>query len=279
MKKWAVLLSLAVAGLAILPDPGEACFRRRCRPVRCQQVFCPPIVIPVYPPPVAPPAAAVTIKGRRYLLHETIDQGRFAEPSEPVTVVASGVSGDDTFTGKDRRVPKTTIMDVQVEEFPTVAQLLSDVLGKFSDDDMQGMGITRTTNTRVDAERRKVRVTGFIYAFKKESDHDYHVILGDGPDADVPVYMNVEVSGIPVGGTKANRDQLIAVRNQFKEAFDLGASGPSRYLRPDQPIPVRITGSLFWDVDHPPGAVGPEDLKPQTSWEVHPVSAIEFLDN
>ncbi len=91
--------------------------------------------------------------------------------------------------------------------------------------------------------------------------------------------MNVEVSGIPVGGTNANRTQLIAVRDQFKQAFNLGATGPQGYKRPHVPVPVRITGSLFWDVDHPPGAVGPGDLKPQTAWEIHPVSAMEFLDN
>lgn len=126
-------------------------------------------------------------------------------------------------------------------------------------------------------EKRQVRVTGFIHAFKKEGDNDYHIILGDGPDAESAVYLNVEVSGIPVGGTNANRQRLIAVRNQFKETFNLGATGPNRYKRPHEPIPVRITGSLFWDVDHPPGAVGPDDMKPKTSWEIHPVSTIEFL--
>jgi hypothetical protein len=89
--------------------------------------------------------------------------------------------------------------------------------------------------------------------------------------------LNVEVSGIPVGGTNANRKRLIEVRDQFQQAFSLGATGPKGYKRPHEPIPVRITGSLFWDVDHAPGAVGPDDLKPGTSWEIHPVSAIEFL--
>ena len=98
------------------------------------------------------------------------------------------------------------------------------------------------------------------------------MIHGDGPDAENPVYLNVEVSGIPVGGTNANRKQLIAVRDQFKAAFDLGRTGPNSYQRPDEPIPIRITGSLFWDIDHRPGAVGPDYLKPMTSWEIDPVS-------
>jgi hypothetical protein len=230
-------------------------------------------------PSAAPAVPAVTIKGKTYRLLDTVDQGPFQEPARAPAVTASGVSDSDTFSGTDRLLPKTTIVTADVEEFPNVAALLNQVLGQFPDRDMKGMGITRSTDTRVDAEKRNVRVTGFIHAFKKEGDNDYHVILGDGTDADPAVYMNVEVSGIPVGGTNANRNRLIAVRDQFKEAFQVGSTGPRSYKRPHQPIPVRITGSLFWDVDHRPGEVGPDDMKPKTSWEIHPISMIEFLDN
>jgi hypothetical protein len=293
MKKWVLLFSLAIAGLALVPDSGEACFRRRCRIAPCPPVFfypayapapCPPapyppgVVVPTYPPaPVAPAIPVVKIKGRTYRLLDTVDQGQFQEPSRPAAVTAAGIPGDDTFTGTDRLLPKTTIVDAEVEDFATVAALVNQVLTKNSDETMANMGITRSTDTRVDAEKRNVRVNGFIHAFKKEGDNDYHVILGDGPNAESAVYLNVEVSGIPVGGTTANRKQLMAVRDQFKQTFNLSASGPKGYKRPNEPIPVRITGSLFWDVDHPPGAVGPGDLKPKTAWEIHPVSVIEFL--
>jgi hypothetical protein len=55
---------------------------------------------------------------------------------------------------------------------------------------------------------------------------------------------------------------------------------PSRsYFRPDPPVPIRVTGSLFWDVDHEdPPYVGPNDFKPKTAWEIHPISDIEFLE-
>jgi hypothetical protein len=221
----------------------------------------------------------VTIKGKTYRLLDTADQGEFEEKAQRPTVTASGISGDDTFGGTDRLTPKTTIVVANVEEFTSVAALLDGLLADFPDKDMAKMGIKRDTDTRVAAEKRNVRVTGFIHAFKKEGDNDYHVILGDGPNAATAVFLNVEVSGIPVGGTKANRDQLIAVRDQFKAAFNLGATGPANYKRPHAPIPVKITGSLFWDVDHKPGAVGPSDMKPTTSWEIHPVSAIEFSGN
>ena len=78
-----------------------------------------------------------------------------------------------------------------------------------TDEDMKQLsGITRDTMARVDAENRNVRVTGFIYAFKKEDDNDYHIILGDPLGTDPPVYLNVEVSGIPVCGAAVNRATL-----------------------------------------------------------------------
>ena len=50
-----------------------------------------------------------------------------------------------------------------------------------------------------------------------------------------------------------------------------------RYVKFDPPIPVRVTGSLFWDIEHPPpNTVGPTDRRPKTAWEIHPVTKIEF---
>jgi hypothetical protein len=276
MKKWAVLFTLAAAGFALLPDAGEGCWRRRCcQPAPCQVV----VVYPVYPPvSVEPVVPTVTIKGKTYRLLDTVHQGEFEEEPREAPVTGAGVAAADTFTGTDRLLPKTTIVAADVTEFASVATLVNDLLADNPDSKMMKMGITRNTDKRVAVENRNVRVTGYIHAFKKEGDNDYHVILGDGPDAENPVYLNVEVSGIPVGGTNANRLKLIAVRKEFKQAFNLGTSGPAGYKRPNEPIPVRITGSLFWDVDHPAGAVGPDDLKPKSAWEIHPVSEIEFLE-
>jgi hypothetical protein len=243
---------------------------------------CQPVIVCPSPLPTTTPSAIpeVTIGRKRYRLLDTIDQGSFSEPRRRGTAEGSGITDDDTFNGTDRMIPKTTIVvDAKVEEFATVAALVNNLLSNFPDKDMKSMGIEKSTDTRKKPENRNVSVTGFIHAFKKEGDNDYHVILGDGPNAKTKVYLNVEVSGIPVGGTAANRKRLIAVREQFKAAFKLGRTGPDSYKRPHEPIPVRISGSLFWDVDHKPGEVGPDDLKPKSSWEIHPVSELEFLDN
>jgi hypothetical protein len=285
MKKWIALCAVAVAATALVPDTGEAGFRRRGRPAACP-CPCPPVVYAPCPPVIVVPPVieTVTIKGKRYRLRETIDQGEFREEAAtPPALRASLPDPDNTFDGEHRKLPKTTIVDAAVEDFPSVAALVNDITTKDSDEKMkESSGIKRTTSTRVMAEKRNVRVSGFIYAYVKEEDNDYHVILGDAPGAE-PVYLNVEVSGIPVGGMAANRQRLTAVRDVFKGGLGIGLKGPSKYKKflnetdETSPVPVRITGSLFWDVDHPPGTVGPKEFRPQTSWEIHPVSEIEFL--
>jgi hypothetical protein len=124
-----------------------------------------------------------------------------------------------------------------------------------------------------------VTVLASIYAFRKESDNDYHVILGDSPTASHPRYLNAEVSGIPVEGSDDNRNALWAVRNAFKAAFHLDSEELDSYWEPNEPVPVRVTGPIFWDSEHePPHTVGPKKFSPRTAWEIHPISRIEFLD-
>jgi hypothetical protein len=278
MKRWVISFAVAVAGLAAVPDTGEACFRRRCQPAPCP---CPATYS------VCPPAAVVPVppvpSGRKYRFVDASDQGEFHE-DVAADVRAALPDPNESFGGTDRRLPKTTIVDAPVEDFPSVGALVKQILANNPDKEMKASsGITKSTSTRVEAEKRNVRVPGFIYAFKKEDDNDYHVILGDAPGAQ-SVFLNVEVSGLPVGGTAANRTRLTTARNLFKQKMGVGPTGPKGYQKSVDdngqlsPIPVRITGSLFWDVDHPPGAVGPAEFKPKTAWEIHPVSEIEFLD-
>ena len=37
-----------------------------------------------------------------------------------------------------------------------------------------------------------------------------------------------------------------------------------------------VCGSLFYDISHSPGTVGPQGLRPGTAWEIHPVTSIVF---
>ncbi len=186
----------------------------------------------------------------------------------------SNVPSKDVFIGKVRRVAKTVILDGEPKAFASVLSLRNSLP---KDSEMMALEIGKGPNVdRVEQEKKNVTVTAYIFAFRKESDNDYHVIIGDA--SGTPNTRYLEVSGIPVGGTDDNRSQLWDVRKAFKQSFDLGDQGPDAYFRPHQPVPVRITGSLFWDVEHWPKTVGPNEFAPKTAWEIHPISKIEFLD-
>jgi hypothetical protein len=129
------------------------------------------------------------------------------------------------------------------------------------------------TSGRVAEEQGNVTVQAYLYATKKEADNDYHLILGTSDQPESGSYMTAEVSGLPDSGSARTRLQV--PRDAFKAFFSSSPIGTA-YKKFNPPIPLRVTGSLFFDIDHRAGAVGPTGFKPQTAWEIHPVTAIEF---
>ncbi|MFY9824558.1 MAG: hypothetical protein WAM82_24490 [Thermoanaerobaculia bacterium] len=237
-------------------------------------VACTQTPPPVPPAAQAPPAKTAVIHSAK--TGRTYTAVQLAEPEaarEPIAAVSAlGAPSSDNFRGTDRAGAKTSIVDGDPQTFDDVSALASS--GLLVDDDQMlhhDPAITRDSDARFDEEGHNVVVTAFLYASKKEGDNDFHCIIGAAPDQ-TPVFFNVEVSGLPQGQF---RQQLQDVRDAFKTFFagQLPGTGYSKF---DPPIPVRITGSLFYDIDHKPGEVGPAAFKPTTAWEIHPVSAIEF---
>jgi hypothetical protein len=234
------------------------------------------------PPPVttpgatqAPTAAGISSakSGRTYAVVQLTDSDDALEPFAPAAP-GLGAASPDNFHGTDRGAAKTAIVD---DASPTTFADLEGLLASgllVADADMQNHNppITRDLGDRVAEEQHTVVVTAFLYASTKEKDNDFHCIIGTAPDHD-PQFFNVEVSGLPLSGPF--RQPLKQVRDTFKAFFGTGLPGRG-YKKFNPPIPVRITGSLFYDIDHPPGAVGPGALKPKTAWEIHPVSVVEF---
>jgi hypothetical protein len=127
--------------------------------------------------------------------------------------------------------------------------------------------------TRFPQEQRNVTVDAYLWYIRKETDNDYHLILGSTADATAQ-YMTAEVSGLPAGG-----DDLDTLRQVRAQLVALAGSPPGsdRYEALTPPREIRVTGSLFFDGDHRPGEVGPTAHQPQTVWEIHPASDLEPL--
>ena len=208
------------------------------------------------------------------------DDGGEVDPSESA-VLFGDVSSRDVFRGTARKRAKISIAEAQVEEFGS----LNDFLGSVpSDDDMIDRDISNSAHSgRTDEEMRNVRFPAFLFATNKPNDNDYHVIIGDESESPT-LLMNVEISGLPTFPrdstftTQEDATRLGNVRRFYQSALgDHLPTGP--YVRFFPGIPVEITGSIFYDTSHRPGQVGPRGLRPETSWEIHPITFIRFLED
>jgi hypothetical protein len=216
-------------------------------------------------------------RGRRYRIIETSELDPYERPlstAEVATVATARVPTDDDFAGTDRRDAKISIVAGPTQQFDDLQGLIGSLT---ADDDMidHDPPISQDPSSqRVAEERRNVRVRAFLYAASRETDNDFHFIVGRDPGA-APAYMNMELSGLPPR-TSAGFAPLDAARTAYK-TFVQGHLPGTGYHHYDPPIPIEVEGSLFFDIKHAQGAhPGPAKLRPDTIWEVHPISKITF---
>jgi len=196
----------------------------------------------------------------------------------------------ENFQGTDRGIAKTKPAVTPARNIEFSQLLLEFQPGEQKSDDNMRMHHEPAMSKdfhfdRVPEEDDNVEVEGWIIATHKENDNDFHIILATDPgiideaSPDRWKLMNVEVSGLPPKGT-TGRESLVTTREEFKSVFlpAVPDSATKNYTYV-KPIHVRIVGSIFFDVDHAPGAVGPDQFKPMTSWEIHPMTSLEFLNN
>jgi hypothetical protein len=230
------------------------------------------------PTATAPPPAAkrtfTSKSGATYAIVTVPENDSKFERFEP-PAVALGAPSPDNFHGTDRAAAKTSISTGPSKTFGDVGALLDS--GLFVADSKMlkhKPPIPKDkTSDRVAEEQHNVVVTGFLYASTHESDNDFHCIVGM-PPGQPQRFVNVELSGLPVSGPA--RAQLRTARTAFKDFFGDNLPAGSGYTKFDPPIKVKITGSIFFDVDHKAGVVGPQGMRPKTAWEIHPVTDIEF---
>ncbi len=176
------------------------------------------------------------------------------------------------FRGKDRKGPKTNFATASTESLSGIDALMASLP---SDAQMRSHNpaITPKTMERATEEDRNVEVPVWIYAMKYEADQDWHVIIGTAPEASPHHYFNAEVSGLPPK-TAAQYSKLLAVRKSLAKILGDQLPTSDAYAKFAEPIPVTIRGSLFFDVDHAAGVVGPTGMRPTTAWEIHPISKL-----
>ena len=234
-------------------------------------------------PPGAKPTAVLSASGgaafRIIRTNEVDGYEAAATPHETTSVLvsAAAAAAGDKFTGTARRAAKISIADAPVRTYTDLRNLIKSLPSDQSMIDRDPKITKTATSNRVKEEKRNVRVKVFLYAASREDDNDFHLILGRDPSKTPEMYMTMELSGLPPASSPAF-DRLKAARDAYKVFFGADLPGTS-YDFYDPPIPVRVEGSLFFDMSHATGTrPGPKSLKSRmpTIWEVHPISKIVF---
>jgi hypothetical protein len=222
-------------------------------------------------------AHLTSARGTKYRIFKTDELDPYEKPLAPTEMATLGAQrltpGDD-FAGTDRKDAKLSIVNAKTETFGEL-QLLLKSLTADSSMIKHKPPLTRDPHfQRVKEEQRNVRVRAFLYAASQEADNDFHFIVGRDPKSPA-MYMNMELSGLPPTNAPSFA-RLKAARDAFKAFIGANLPGPG-YHHYDPPIPIDVEGSLFFDITHATGQhPGPAKLRPQTIWEVHPISHIVF---
>jgi hypothetical protein len=235
--------------------------------------------------PVTAAAAAPAVRGvrgtYRILRTQEVDAKDAPLPPEERNKVATlGLaaatrSSGDNFGGTAREAAKLSISGAQIETFADVKDLIASVPAKSTMVDHDPPITTDRESGRVAEEERNISVKAFLYAASREADNDFHLIVGRDPTANPPMYMTMEVSGLPPSDNPTFA-RLTAAREAYKTFFGDNLPGAS-YDFYDPPIPIAVEGSLFFDMNHAHGrSPGPPSLHDDMPviWEVHPISKI-----
>ena len=92
----------------------------------------------------------------------------------------------------------------------------------------------------------------------------------DGTDYPDPQQVEADFALMAANG-------INAVRTYLKNYFGSTLCTSTGYTKFTPAIRVKLLkGSLFFDIDHTAGTVGPTGLRPNTAWEMHPIQAISF---
>jgi hypothetical protein len=214
--------------------------------------------------------SAMWLKDGKYIRVERVADEDMESERESVNVNRTA-SCSDNFSGSARANAKTTYSTASTVSYTTIPALRATMQ---TDTYMHTLGITNSS-TRVTAEKRNVSVTtAYLYAIKRESDNDYHMIIGNSTDS--TQLLNCESSGLP-SHSYSSYNTIKAVRTYLKSYFGTDFCGVTSYTKFTPPLPITILkGSLFYDIDHAPGTIGPAGLRPNTSWEIHPLNSIHF---
>jgi hypothetical protein len=112
-----------------------------------------------------------------------------ADAEIPAFGVPAAVVPGDNFQGTARKAAKLSFADAETENFADVRELIGSLPEEEAMIHHQPEITTDALSERVTEEERNVRVRAFIYAASRETDNDFHLIVGRDPSLSPPMYM------------------------------------------------------------------------------------------
>jgi hypothetical protein len=185
----------------------------------------------------------------------------------------------ENFAGCARRQVKTSYSKVALKSY-TLKELLDKLdQAKYKDATIKAKlkNFPNKQTKRLPEEDQSVTISNvYLFAIKQLPDNDYHMIVCD---KEKKRFLTVELSGLP--DNVSHTSPLKKARDEFNDKFVYEVSCNGKYVVfTDIIYPIKfITGTLFFDVNHDGGSIGPQNYPgPTTAWEIHPVTAIKFGD-
>ena len=215
-------------------------------------------------------AVLIAANGKSYKIDFWEDRAERRKKNVPVFQKTKGSTS--RFTGVTRATAKTTNVSRNVyNSFGSIREVFRKY--RLPSDSVMRQRI-RSHSPRINTEKKGVILkNAYLFAFKKQRDNDYHLIVGDHPNITKAFLMTMEITGLP-----AKPDPLLErARTDFIDAFRLNDDlSMQAYLVFTDPVPVHVEGPLFFDVTHRAGSVGPRKgkvrFKLRTAWEIHPIT-------
>jgi hypothetical protein len=218
--------------------------------------------------------------GKYYLVTSGTEDDMEEVPDSGMTTMNENPPcNSDRFDGVDRKAAKLSISTANIKQFSNLAAFMQTLIPDEEVEDHATIS-TGSSSQRISIEKRNVHIKkAWLFTFKRESDEDYHVIIGTTQDKATAEFFNAEISGLPAtSGTTKNK--LSKVRNDFEDFFGIADKCISAYRKTfmDDPIEIELKGSLFFDQLHfrHHSAVGPAAARGESYWEIHPVTFIKF---
>lgn len=210
---------------------------------------------------------------------ETSPIPKIEKPQKTTTIVNNDIV-EAPFTGKVRKMAKTSVANGKTYSFDDVSEFLQWLP---TDSYMKKLGINdNSPRTRDENYNIEIKKTSII-RIQLEKDNDIHITICDWEDEYTPInILTVEVSGLP-NELSASYRSLLAARQQFYDEFSFFKTKKSASYKTKSKSPkVTLTGSLFFDYYHNRDNEDDEynklKHKSNTSFEIHPITWIERVD-